>query len=28
LIDFEILLGLIIVAFSLEWFIRKFNGLI
>lgn len=28
LIDFKILLGLIVLAFSLEWFIRKFNGLI
>ena len=28
LIDFKILLGLIALAFSLEWFIRKFNGLI
>lgn len=28
LIDFKILLGLIVMAFALEWFIRKFNGLI
>ncbi|WP_158979163.1 VWA domain-containing protein [Cellulophaga sp. L1A9] len=28
LIDFKILLGLIIIALSLEWFIRKYNGLI
>lgn len=28
LIDFKILLGLIVMAFSLEWFIRKYNGLI
>ncbi len=28
LIDFKILLGLIILAFSLEWIIRKYNGLI
>lgn len=28
LVDFKILLGLIALAFSLEWFIRKFNGLI
>lgn len=28
LIDFRILLGIIVLTFSLEWFIRKFNGLI
>tara|TARA_R110002050_G_scaffold16019_2_gene49097 strand:+ start:194890 stop:196902 length:2013 start_codon:yes stop_codon:yes gene_type:complete len=28
LIDFKMLLGIIIAALSLEWFIRKFNGLI
>jgi len=28
LIDFKILLGLIVFAFAMEWFIRKFNGLI
>lgn len=28
LIDFKILLGLIVLAFSLEWLIRKYNGLI
>lgn len=28
LIDFRILLGLIILALALEWFIRKYNGLI
>ena len=28
LIDFKLLLGLIIFAFSVEWFIRKYNGLI
>jgi len=28
LIDFKILLGLIVLAFSMEWFIRKYNGLI
>lgn len=28
LIDFRILLGLIVLALSLEWFIRKYNGLI
>jgi len=28
LIDFKILLGLIALAFSIEWFIRKYNGLI
>ena len=28
LIDYKFLLGLIIVALSLEWFIRKYNGLI
>jgi len=28
LIDFKILLGLIVLAFAMEWFIRKFNGLI
>ena len=27
LIDFKFLLGLIIAALSLEWFIRKYNGL-
>ena len=28
LIDFRILLGLIVLALALEWFIRKYNGLI
>lgn len=28
LIDFRILLGIIVLTLSLEWFIRKFNGLI
>ncbi|WP_300025407.1 VWA domain-containing protein [uncultured Maribacter sp.] len=28
LIDFKLLLGLIILAFAAEWFIRKYNGLI
>ncbi|MGB5376559.1 VWA domain-containing protein [Muriicola sp.] len=28
LIDFRILLGIIILAFTAEWFIRKYNGLI
>ncbi|WP_420601665.1 VWA domain-containing protein [Flagellimonas sp.] len=28
LIDFKVLLGLIVLALSLEWFIRKYNGLI
>ncbi len=28
LADFRILLGLIVLAFALEWFIRKYNGLI
>ncbi|MEE9363780.1 MAG: VWA domain-containing protein [Cellulophaga sp.] len=28
LVDFKFLLGLIIIAFSAEWFIRKYNGLI
>ncbi|MFW2377543.1 MAG: VWA domain-containing protein, partial [Cellulophaga baltica] len=28
LIDFKFLLGLIIIALSLEWIIRKYNGLI
>lgn len=28
LIDFKVLLGLIALAFSMEWFIRKYNGLI
>ncbi|WP_190808636.1 VWA domain-containing protein [Flagellimonas sp. S3867] len=28
LIDFRILLGLVVLTLSLEWFIRKFNGLI
>jgi hypothetical protein len=28
LIDFRILLGLIVLSLALEWFIRKYNGLI
>ena len=28
LIDWKYLLGLIVLALSLEWFIRKYNGLI
>ncbi|MFD0797814.1 VWA domain-containing protein [Maribacter chungangensis] len=28
LIDFKILMGFIVLAFALEWFIRKYNGLI
>jgi len=28
LIDFKLLLGLIVLAFAIEWFIRKYNGLI
>ena len=28
LIDFKLLLALIVLAFSTEWFIRKYNGLI
>ena len=28
LIDFRILLGLIVLTLALEWFIRKYNGLI
>ncbi|WP_036154211.1 hypothetical protein [Maribacter forsetii] len=28
LIDFKLLLGLIVLAFAVEWFIRKYNGLI
>ena len=28
LIDYKYLLGLIALALSLEWFIRKYNGLI
>jgi hypothetical protein len=28
LIDFRIILGIIILAFTAEWFIRKYNGLI